>query len=89
MGPAPGLPDLWQVAMAEQLDPMAGRMPLRHLPQQLRQRRLQRLAALVAVGCWSVHTLWWLTFAAVMGIFDLKKLNRARVGVNFRASELV
>ena len=48
-------------------------MPLRHLVQQLLHRRLQRLAMLVAVGCWTEHSLWWPTFAAEMGIFELSK----------------
>ena len=39
----------------------------------LRQRLLRRLAMLVAVGCWTEHSLCWPTFAAAMGIFNRKK----------------
>jgi hypothetical protein len=65
----------YQLAMTKQLDLMAGRMPLRHLLQQLLQRRLQQLATLVAVGCWTEHSLSWPTFAVAMGIFNRKKVN--------------
>ena len=64
-----------QLAMTKQLDLMAGRMPLRHLLHQLLHRRLQRLATLVAVGCWTEHSLWWPTFAAEMRNFNRKTVN--------------